>query len=113
GRAVAVLRADVLTDYGVVGGEVGEAHRRFRLVDVLAAGAARAHRVDPHVGFLDVHGDAIVDHRINVDAGEGGVPARVGVEWRNAHQAMHAVLGLEPAEGVVALHLDGGRLDAG
>ena len=85
----------------------------FGLVDVLAAGAAGAHRVDAHVGLLDVDIDAVVDHRIDVDAGERSVPARIGVERRDAHQAMHAALGLEPAVGVVALDLDGRRLDAG
>ena len=90
-----------------------EADRGFGLVDVLAAGAAGAHRVDAHVGFLDVDLDAVVDHRIDRDARERGVPARVGVERRNAHQPVHAVLGLEPAVGVAALDLDGRRFDAG
>ena len=85
----------------------------FGLVDVLAAGAAGAHGIDAHVGFLDVDIDAVVDHRIDVDAGERGMPARIGVKWRDAHEAMHAVLGLQPAIGVVALDLDGGRFDAG
>jgi hypothetical protein len=39
------------------------------------------------------------------------VAARVGIEWRDAHQTVHAVLALEPAIGVAALDLDGGRLD--
>ena len=41
------------------------------------------------------------------------MPPCIGIERRDAHQAVHAVLGLEPAIGVVALDLDGGRLDAG
>ena len=112
-RAVAVLRAVVLAVHDDVGRDVGEADRRFGLVDVLAAGPARAQRIGAHVGFLDVDDDAVVDHRIDVDARERRVPARVGIERRDAHQAMHAVLGLEPAEGVAALDLDGRRLDAG
>ena len=63
--------------------------------------------------LVDVDLDAVVDHRIDPDAGERGVPARVGIERRDAHQPMHAALGLEPAIGVVALDLDGRRLDAG
>ena len=39
--------------------------------------------------------------------------ARVGIERRNAHQPMHAGLGLEPAIGVLALDQDGRRFDAG
>ena len=84
----------------------------FGLVDVLAAGATRAHRVDPDVGFLDIDVDAVIDDRIDVDARERGVPARVGIERRDANQAVHAVLGLEPAEGVATLDLDGRRFDA-
>ena len=42
----------------------------FRLVDVLAAGAAGAHRVNAHVRFLDVDIDAVVDHRIDGHARE-------------------------------------------
>ena len=85
----------------------------FGLVDVLAAGAAGAHGVDAHVRFLDVDIDAVVDHRIDRDARERGVAAGIGIERRNAHQPVHAVFGLEPAIGVVALDLDGRRLDAG
>ena len=85
----------------------------FRLVDVLSPCPACAHRVGAHVRLLDVHDDAVVDHRIDVDARERRMTARVGVERRDADQAMHAVLGLEPAEGIAALDLDGRRLDAG
>jgi len=38
--------------------------------------------------------------------------ARVGIEGRDAHQPMHAVLGLEPAEGVAPFDLNRCRLDA-
>ncbi len=85
----------------------------FGLVHVLAAGPAGAHGVDAHVRLLDVDLDAVVDHRIDVHARERGVPAGIRIERRDAHQPVHAVLGLEPAEGVAALHLDGRRLDAG
>ena len=96
-----------------IGRNVGEPDRRLCLVDVLAAGAAGAHGVDAHVGLLDVDIDAVVDHRIDVDLGERGMAPRIGVERRDAHQAVHAVLGLQPAIGVVALDLDRRRLDAG
>ena len=83
------------------------------LVDVLAARAGGAHRVGAHVALLDVDDDAVVDHRIDARIGERGVTPRVGIERRDAHQAMHAVLALEPAVGVAALDLHRGRLDAG
>ena len=92
---------------------MGQPDRRLGLVDVLAAGALGAHRVDTHVGFLDVDLDAVVDHRIDGHARERRVPPRVGIERRDAHQAVHAGLGLEPAIGVAALDLDGRRLDPG
>ena len=84
----------------------------FGLVDVLAAGARGAVGVDPAIAFVDVDLDAVVDHRIDPDRGEAGVAAGVRVEGRDAHQAMHAQLGLQPAVGVVALDDDGRRLDA-
>ena len=61
----------------------------------------------------DIDLDAVVDHREDRDAGERGVPARVGIERRDAHQPVHAGFRLQPAIGVVAADLDGGRLDAG
>ena len=63
--------------------------------------------------FVDVDLDAVVDHRIDRDAGKRRVPPRVGIERRDAHQPVHAGFGLQPAVGVVALDLDGRRLDAG
>lgn len=41
------------------------------------------------------------------------MPARIGIERRNPHQPMHAGFRFQPAIGVVATDLDGGRLDAG
>src|SRR5262249_56252533 len=72
-RPVAVLGTVVLAHHRDVGRDVGEADRRLRLVHVLPAGAAGAHGVDAHVRLLDVDVDAIVDHGIDVHAGERGV----------------------------------------
>ncbi len=41
------------------------------------------------------------------------MPPRIRIIGRNAHEAMHAVLGLQPAVGVLALDLDGRGFDAG
>ena len=57
--------------------------------------------------------DAIVDDRIDPDRGEAGVAARVGIERRDAHEAVHARFRLHPAMRVVALDDDRRRLDAG
>jgi hypothetical protein len=51
-RLVAVLRAVVLAFDDDAGGQVGDAHRRIGLVDVLAAGARGAEGVDAQVGGL-------------------------------------------------------------
>ena len=40
----------------------------------------------------------------DVHAGKTGVPAFVGIEWRDAHQAMHAAFGLAKAIGIFAFH---------
>ena len=53
-RAVAVLRAVVLALDDEAGRQVRDAHRRVGLVDVLAAGARRAERVDAQVGRVDL-----------------------------------------------------------
>ncbi len=57
--------------------------------------------------------DRIVDHRIDPDAGEGGVAARLAVEGRDAHQAVDAGFGLQPAVGGGPDDLERRRLDAG
>ena len=64
--------------------------------------------VDPAVGLVDLDLDLVVDHRIDPDAGEGGVPPRIGVEGRDAHQPVHARFRLQPAIGVVALDQERG-----
>src|SRR6266436_7696652 len=112
-RPVLVLRAAGLTDYRNAGRNVREPYRGFGLVDVLPAGAARAHGVGTNVGFLDVDLDAVVDDGKYRDAGKRRVPARIGIEWRYPHQPMHAGFGLQPAIGVVTADLDGGGFDAG
>src|SRR5258705_9121502 len=52
--AVLMLRAAVLHVDDDAGRDVGDADRGFGLVDVLAAGALRAHGLDPQVIALDL-----------------------------------------------------------
>ena len=94
-------------------GQVHDAHRGIGHVDVLAAGAARAERIDAQIVRLDIDLDLVVHLRVDEDGGERRVPPRIGVERRDAHQAMHADLGLQHAVGVVAVDFEGDRLDAG
>src|SRR6185295_11219414 len=103
----------LLTRYHNVGRDVRDAHRRVGGVDVLAAGAGGAIGVDAAVALLDVDLDVFVDDRINPYAGKAGVAPRVAVVGRDAHQPVHAGLGLEPAVGVLAFEENGRRFDAG
>ena len=50
---------------------------------------------------------------IDVERGEAGLAPVLGVERRDAHQAVHAALGGQQAVGVAAPHDEGGRQDAG
>src|SRR5207342_3112571 len=104
--------AGLAGDHGV-GGHVRDAHGRFGLVDVLAAGAGTAVDVGAQVGRIDIDLDVVVDFRADEHRGEAGVAAVVGIEGRLAHQPVHADLGLQPAEGVLALDAESRALDAG
>ena len=108
-----MLRTSGLADHRDPGRDVRQPHRGFGLVDVLAAGATRAHGVGAHVGFLDVDLDAVVDHGEDRDRRKRRMPSRVGIERRYPHQPVYAGFGLEPAIGVVTADLDGGGFDAG
>ncbi len=94
-------------------GQVGHADRRVGLVDLLAARARGAVGVDADVGLLDVDDDVVVDLRGDVHRREAGLAAGVLVEGADAHQPVHALLGLEEAVGVVAADDEGGLGDAG
>ena len=59
GGAVLMLRAAVLHHDHDAGRDVGDADRGFGLVDVLAAGALRAHGLDPQIVVLDVDIDIL------------------------------------------------------
>src|SRR5262249_8407957 len=65
-RLVLGLRALVLALHDDAGGDVGDAHGRVGLVDVLAAGAGGAVGVDAQVGVVDLDLDTLVDQRADV-----------------------------------------------
>jgi len=107
-----VLRALVLALHHDAGGEVRDAHGGIRHIDVLAAGAGGAEGVDAQVVQLDIDLDLVVHLRVDEHRSERGVPPRVGVEGRDAHQPVHADLRLQQAVSVVAVDLEGDGLDA-
>src|SRR6202011_5804384 len=77
------------------------------------AGPRGAVGVDAQILVEDVDFDLLVDDRVDPYRGKAGVAPRGRIERRDAHEAVHATLGLQPAIGVDAADLDRRRLDAG
>ena len=113
GIAVAVLRSLVLARHDDARRQVREADGRVRDVDVLAAGAARAIRVDAKVLLRDVDVDVVRQLRPDEHRRERRVPALRLIERRDAHEPVDAGLGRQQPERVVADHHHRGALDAG
>ena len=84
--------------------QMGDADRRFGLVDVLAAGALRAHGVDLQVGIVDGDVD-VLGLRQHGDGRGGGVDAALRLGVRHALHPVHAALELQPREDAAALDL--------
>ena len=110
--AVLMLAALLLDGNGDAGGNVGDAHGRIGLVDVLAARARGAVGVDAQVLVDQLDLDVVVDLGIDPDRCKAGLAPCIAVERRDAHEAMHARFGLQPAVGVRPLDLEGAGLDA-
>ena len=80
-----MLRALVLATGHDAGGDMGDAHRGIRGVDMLAAAAARAVRINTEIFRLDFDLNRIVNFRTHENAGERRVPALGLIERRDAH----------------------------
>ena len=93
GVAVPELRALVLARHHDPRGQMGDAHRRVRRVDALAAGAGRAEDVDAELVVPD-HDLDVLDLRHDRDRREGRVAALGGVEGRDPHEPVDAGLAL-------------------
>ena len=77
---------------------MGDADRRLRFVDVLAARPGRAVGVDPQVLRVDLDlGVRLLQLGHDLNQRERGVPAVILVEGRDSHQAVDAMLGPEQA----------------
>ena len=81
------------------GRQVGQAHGRVGLVDVLAAGALRAEGVDPDLVPVELDLDVVVDLGQDLDQGERRLAAVLRVERADAHEPVDAALGAQPAVG--------------
>src|SRR5262249_20828607 len=106
--AVLNLRAFLLTGHHDVGGDMRDAYRAFGFVHVLPTRPARAHGFDFQILFLNIDIDVVIHHRHHRDRRKTGVTPRVQVIGTNAHQAVHAVFGFQPAIGFFAADFDGG-----
>ena len=100
--AVRVLRALVLAFDDDAGRQVRDADRRVGLVDVLAAGAGRAERVDLQIGRIDFDVVDLVDFGQDRDRCGRGVDASLRFGFRHALHAVRAGLELEPRERALA-----------
>ena len=80
---------------------MGDADRRFGLVDVLAAGALRPHGVDLEIGIVDRDVDllGLGQHR---DGRGRGVDAARRLGVGHALHAVHAGFELQPGEDAAA-----------
>ena len=111
-RAVLVLRALVLALHDDAGRNVRDADRGLRLVDVLAAGAARAEHVDAQIRGIQLDLDVVLDLGRHEHRGERRMPALTRIERRLAHEAMHAGLRAQPAVRILAANVNRRALDA-
>src|SRR5690606_39041523 len=64
--------------------------------------------VDFDVAVLDVDVDIVINNGADGDGAKTGMPLGIGIEGRNAHQAVHAAFRFQPAIGAVSLDLDHG-----
>ena len=89
--AVLVLRTLVLHEDNRGRRQMGDADRGFGLVDMLAAGALRAHRIDLQVRFVDIDVDFLGfgQHR---DGRRRRMNAALRLGFRHALDSMHARL---------------------
>ena len=96
------------------GRDVSDANSRFDFVHVLSAFAAGTKSIDAKFvrRNLNVRG-SFFDFRNCIDARETGVAPFVGIEWRNAHQPMHAAFGFAKAVGIFAFDQQRDAFDSG
>ena len=89
-----------------------QAHRRGRLVDLLAARAARAVYVHLDVRRVDLDFDGVVDFGHDFQGSERSMAPSGGIERRHAHQAVYPALAFQETIGVFAFNEDAGAFEA-
>src|SRR5262249_54581668 len=101
-RVVFVLAALAAAFGGDASWQVGVADTAFGLVLVLSARSATAKRVALELVWLDLNFNGPLDLGHDVHGGEGRLPAGVGVEGTDPHEAMDTRFALEVAIRIVA-----------
>ena len=96
-----VLRAVFLHEDDDPARHMGDADRRFGLVDVLAAGALRAHGIDAEIRLVDGDVD-VLGFRQHRNRRRRGVNAAGGLGVGHALYAMHAGFEFELGEDAAA-----------
>jgi len=94
-RALAVLdlRAFRLASDDDPCRDMGDAHGRIGLVDMLTAGAAGTVRINLQVLRPDLDLDRVVDLRYDIAGYERRMPASRGIERRDPNESVHTLLG--------------------
>src|SRR5574343_984814 len=99
---VGVLRTTVLAFGNDAGRQVGDAHRRVGLVDVLAASTGGTEGVDAQVGRVEVDVLDLVGFRHHGNGARRGVDAPLGFGLRHALHAVAAGVELQARISAVA-----------
>ena len=113
GVLVLELGALLLAGHDDAGGLVDQSDGGRGLVDVLTTGAGGTEHLHFHVLGADLHLHVVGQVGHDLNGGKGGLAAGIGVEGRDAHQAVDTVLPPQVAVGVLAGDHNGGGLDAG
>ncbi len=107
------MAALVLALHHDIGREVRDSDRGGRLVDVLPALPRSPVHIDSQIVVVDLDFDVLIHHRVHEHRRERRVAPRLRVERGNAHQAVHALFGLEQPVRVLPADLDFRGLDTG
>ena len=86
------------------GGNMGQAHGRGGLVDLLAAGTGGPVHIHLNIFFTDLHIHIVVNLRHHFNGRKGGMPPTGRVKGRHPHQAVNTHLAFQIPVGILALN---------
>ena len=79
---------------------------------MLTAGAAGTVSVNAQIIHIDLHIQIFLNIRHHITRNKGGLPFACRVKGRNPHQTVDSSLGLQIAEGIASVNLNGHGLDS-